>query len=166
MSVDHSTLHVYLVAGEESGDRLGAPLMRAIRTKAGRPVQFSGVGGHQMTAEGLSSLFPLEATALVGFSQIPLRLRTYLHRIRQTAANVIASRPNLLVIIDSPEFTHRVAKRVRQLAPDLPVVDYVSPSVWAWRPWRARAMRRYIDHVMALLPFEPAAMARLGGPPC
>ena len=71
----------------------------------------------------------------------------------------------MLVIIDSPEFTHRVARRVRDAAPAIPIVDYVCPSVWAWRPGRARAMRGYIDHVLALLPFEPAALWRLGGPP-
>jgi lipid-A-disaccharide synthase len=166
MPENRPALLVFLVAGEESGDRLGAAFMRAIKARAGRPVQFSGVGGSQMAAEGLASLFPLETTGLIGFSQIPWQLRTYLRRIQQTAASVIMAQPDVLVIIDSPEFTHRIAKRVRQQAPEIPVVDYVSPSVWAWRPWRARAMRRYIDHVMAILPFEPAAMARLGGPPC
>src|SRR5262249_1503217 len=78
----------------------------------------------------------------------------------------IAAKPDLLVIIDSPDFTHRVARRVRAAAPHIPIVDYVSPTVWAWRPGRAVAMRRYVDHVLALLPFEPEAHRRLGGPPC
>ena len=89
-----------------------------------------------------------------------------MRRIRETANAVIAAKPDLLVIIDSPEFTHRVARRVRNAAPTIPIVDYVCPSVWAWRPGRARAMRGYVDHVMALLPFEPEVMRRLGGPPC
>jgi lipid-A-disaccharide synthase len=89
-----------------------------------------------------------------------------LRRISDTAIAVVAARPDVLVIIDSPEFTHRVARRVRAAAPQIRIVDYVCPSVWAWRPGRARAMRAYIDRVMALLPFEPAAMQRLGGPPC
>src|SRR6202035_2349078 len=89
-----------------------------------------------------------------------------LRRIRATARFVVATRPDALVIIDSPDFTHRVARRVRATAPSIPILDYVSPSVWAWRPGRARAMRRYVDHVLALLPFEPRAHARLGGPPC
>ena len=79
---------------------------------------------------------------------------------------MVAAKPDVLVIIDSPEFTHRVAKRVRARAPHIRIVDYVCPSVWAWRPGRARAMRSYVDHVLALLPFEPAAMQRLGGPLC
>src|SRR5262249_51928150 len=87
-------------------------------------------------------------------------------RLRTTAAAVIAAKPDVLVIIDSPDFTHRVAARVRKALPQLPIVNYVSPTVWAWRPGRARTMRAYVDHVMALLPFEPAAHARLGGPRC
>ena len=87
-------------------------------------------------------------------------------RIRETAAAVVAAHPDALVIIDSPDFTHRVARRVRRLAPTIPILDYVSPSVWAWRPGRARAMRAYIDQVLAILPFEPAMYVKLGGPPC
>jgi len=87
-------------------------------------------------------------------------------RMRESAAAVIAARPDVLVIIDSPDFTHRVARKVRAAAPSIPIVNYVSPSVWAWRPWRARSMRAYVDHVLGLLPFEPAVHARLGGPPC
>src|SRR5262249_59150914 len=79
---------------------------------------------------------------------------------------VLAQRPDILVIIDSPDFTHRVARRVRAAAPEIPIVDYVSPTVWVWRPGRGRAMRRYVDHVLALLPFEPQVHQRLGGPPC
>jgi lipid-A-disaccharide synthase len=89
-----------------------------------------------------------------------------LRRIRETAAAIVAAQPDALVIIDSPDFTHRVARRVRRLAPTIPILDYVSPSVWAWRPGRARAMRGYVDCVLAILPFEPAAHVRLGGPPC
>ncbi len=94
------------------------------------------------------------------------RLPNIWRRIRQSVAAVIAQQPDALVILDSPEFTHQVAKRVRRQAPHIPIVDYVSPSVWAWRPGRARKMRRFIDHVLAILPFEPEAHARLGGPAC
>ncbi|MBV9555674.1 MAG: lipid-A-disaccharide synthase [Pseudolabrys sp.] len=163
--MSNSSLRIFLVAGEESGDRLGAPLMRALRSQAG-DIEFLGVGGDQMAREGLVSLFPLHETAIMGFAAVPAKLRSVLARIRQTADAVVAARPDVLVIIDSPEFTHRVARRVRRLAPHIPIVDFVSPSVWAWRPGRARAMRKYIDHVLALLPFEPAAHQRLGGPPC
>jgi lipid-A-disaccharide synthase len=157
--------HIFLVAGEESGDRLGAALIAAIRRR--HPgARFSGVGGAQMAGQGVQSLFALGDLAIIGFAAIPASLPKILKRIRETAGAAIAAKPDVLVIIDSPEFTHRVARRVRAVAPAIPIVDYVCPSVWAWRPGRARAMRTYVDHVLALLPFEPAAMLRLGGPPC
>lgn len=158
--------HVFLVAGEESGDRLGAALISAIRDRTQGKAHFSCVGGAHMAAEGVPSLFPLGDLAIVGFSSIPGRLSKILRRIRQAADAVIAAKPDVLVIIDSPEFTHRVARRVRERASGIPIVDYVCPSVWAWRPGRARAMRPYVDHVLALFPFEPKAMNDLGGPPC
>lgn len=157
--------HVFLVAGEESGDRLGAALIAALRERAQGPIRFSAVGGTHMAEQGVPGLFPLGDLAIVGFSSIPSKLPTILRRIRETADAVVAARPDVLVIIDSPDFTHRVAKRVRKRAPGIPIVDYVCPSVWAWRPWRARSMKAYVDHVLALLPFEPDELERLGGPP-
>jgi len=158
-------LHIFLVAGEESGDRLGGALMEALKQRCGGRVRFSGVGGAQMSAQGLRSLFPLGELAIIGFATIPMSLPRILRRIRETADAAVAAKPDVMVIIDSPEFTHRVARRVRQHAPAIPIVDYVCPSVWAWRPGRAKAMRGYIDHVLALLPFEPAALWKLDGPP-
>ena len=158
--------HVFLVAGEESGDRLGAALIAAIRQRTQGNVRFSGAGGAHMAAEGVPSIFPLGELAIIGFAAIVASLPKILRRIRETADAVIAANPDVLVIIDSPEFTHRVARRVRARAPDIPVVDYVCPSVWAWRSGRARAMRGYIDHVLALLPFEPKVLSELDGPPC
>lgn len=158
--------HVFLVAGEESGDLLGAALIGALKRHTQGQVRFTAVGGAHMGQEGVPSLFPLGDLAIMGLSAIPARLPAILRRIRETAEAVVAARPDVLVIIDSPEFTHRVARRVRALAPAIPIVDYVCPSVWAWRPGRARAMRAYIDRVLALLPFEPAVLQRLDGPPC
>lgn len=160
------TPHVFLVAGEESGDRLGAALIAAIRQGTEGRAQFSCVGGSAMADEGVPSLYPLGDLAIMGFAAIPASLPRILRRIRETADAIIAASPDALVIIDSPEFTHRVARRVRERAPHIPIVDYVCPSVWAWRPGRAVKMRAYVDHVMALLPFEPDAMEKLGGPPC
>lgn len=160
-------LHVAIVVGEHSGDQLGFKLMQALkRARGDAGVRFSGVGGEAMAQEGLRSLFPLSDIAVMGILPVIRRLPTVLARIRETAAALLADPPDVLVIIDSPDFTHRVARRVRRARPDLPVVDYVSPSVWAWRPGRARAMRAYVDHVLALLPFEPQAHRDLGGPPC
>jgi lipid-A-disaccharide synthase len=119
-----------------------------------------------MAEQGLKSLFPLHDISVNGFSAILGQLPQILRRIREAAEAVIAANPDLLVIIDSPDFTHRVARRVRARAPHIPIVDYVSPTVWAWRPGRAAAMRAYVDHVLALFPFEPKEHLRLGGPPC
>jgi lipid-A-disaccharide synthase len=159
-------LRIFVVVGEHSGDQLGFKLMRALRAATGGAVAFSGIGGAAMQAEGLQSLFPLTDIAVMGFLPVIAKLPTLLARIRETAAAITAAPPDALVIIDSPDFTHRVARRVREALPDLPIVDYVSPTVWAWRPGRARAMRAYVDCLLALLPFEPAAHQRLGGPPC
>jgi lipid-A-disaccharide synthase len=159
-------LDIFLVAGEESGDRLGAALMRALRERTAGRVRFAGVGGREMAAEGIASLYPIDDLPIIGFSAIPRRLPKILRLMRFTAKTVLASRPHVLVIIDSPGFTRGIARRVRAGDPSIAIVEYVSPSVWAWRPGRARVMRAYIDHILALLPFEPEVHRRLGGPPC
>ncbi len=158
-------LSIYLVAAEESGDALGAALAGAL-TAGAESVKLAGIGGRAMAAAGIASPFPINALSIIGVSAIPRRLPTILRRIRESVDAIVAARPDGLVIIDSPDFTHRVARRVRARAPSIPILDYVSPSVWAWRPGRARAMRGYLDCVLAILPFEPAVHARLGGPPC
>ncbi|HEV7878854.1 MAG TPA: lipid-A-disaccharide synthase, partial [Bradyrhizobium sp.] len=157
---------IFLVATEESGDRLGASLMKVLRQRLGDAVRFEGVGGLTMAREGLVSLFPIEELSIMGFTAVARKLPMILRRVRETTEAAVTAAPDILVIIDSPDFTHRVARQVRARAPAIPIVDYVAPTVWAWRSGRARAMRRYIDHVLALLPFEPEAYRRLGGPPC
>ncbi len=159
-------LSIFLVAAEESGDALGAALARALTARLGGALKLSGVGGRAMASAGIVSPFPINELSIIGLTAIPSRLPTIFRRIRETADAVVAGRPDALVVIDSPDFTHRVARRVRRLAPSIPILDYVSPSVWAWRPGRARAMRAYIDQVLAILPFEPAVHVQLGGPPC
>lgn len=156
---------IAVVAGEASGDQLGVRLVSALREKLGEDLRFVGVGGPLMTAAGLQSFFPMADIAVNGFMPVIKRLPTLLARIRETADRLAALRPAVAVLIDSPDFNHRVARRLRRLAPDVPVVGYVSPTVWAWRPARARAIRPLMDHLMALLPFEPEAHVRLGGPP-
>lgn len=156
---------LFLIAGEPSGDQLGAALMATLRRKAPE-AKIAGVGGPLMEREGLASLFPMSDIAVMGFLPVIARLATLLRRIDETARAAIAAKPDALVLIDSPDFTHRVARRVRARAPDVPILDYVAPTVWAWRPGRAPAMRPHVDEVLALLPFEPEAYARLGGPPC
>ena len=157
---------IFLIATEESGDRLGSALMKVLRQRLGDGVQFEGVGGTTMAREGLVSLFPIDELSIVGFAAVVRQLPKILRLIRETADAVTEAAPDALVIIDSPDFTHRVARRVRARNPAIPVIDYVSPSVWAWRPGRARAMLGYVDHVLGLLPFEPEEYRKLKGPPC
>jgi lipid-A-disaccharide synthase len=159
-------LKLFLIAGEHSGDALGAKLIEGLRAQSTRPIELQGVGGELMAEQGCPSLFPLSELAVMSLVDVLPRLPNIWRRIRQSVDAVIAQSPDALVILDSPEFTHQVAKRVRRRAPDIPIIDYVSPSVWAWRPGRARKMRRYIDHILAILPFEPDAHRRLGGPAC
>jgi lipid-A-disaccharide synthase len=157
---------IFLIATEESGDRLGAHLMKVLRQRLGGAVRFEGVGGQAMAREGLTSLFPIEELSIIGLAAVVWQLPKVLRLIRETVVAVMRTHPDVLVIIDSPDFTHRVARRVRARDAAIPIIDYVSPSVWAWRPGRARAMRAYVDHVLALLPFEPDEYRRLHGPPC
>lgn len=158
-------IDIFIVAGEHSGDQLGFKLMRELR-KQSPGISIRGIGGPRMEKEGLNSLFPMDDIAVMGLAAVVKRLPLLRRRIRDTIDAILARPPDVLVIIDSPDFTHRVARAVRKSLPHLPVVDYVSPSVWAWRPGRAKKMRAYVDHVLALLPFEPAAHKGLGGPIC
>lgn len=155
---------VFVVAGESSGDVLGARLMTAMAERA-PGARFLGVGGPAMTAAGLASLFPMSDIAVMGIGPVLKRLPSILRRIRETAAAAVAARPDVLVLIDSPDFCHRVAARVRKARPEQKIVLYVSPTVWAWRPGRAAKIARFSDRLLALLPFEPAAHRVLGGPP-
>jgi lipid-A-disaccharide synthase len=163
--VSERPLDVFLVIGEPSGDQLGCRLMRAMRRLA-PGVTFRGIAGPAMMGEGMSSLFPLEDISVMGFAAVAARFRTIYARAWQAIDALVENPPDILIAIDSPDFTHAIAKRVRRRLPSLPIVDYVSPSVWAWRTGRARKMRAVFDHVLALLPFEPEAHRRLGGPPC
>jgi len=154
-------MKLYLIAGEASGDALGAALLSGL--KALRPdLQVQGIGGPLMQAEGLHSLFPMDELSVMGLAEV---LPKYVHlkrRIRETAADVLAAAPDALITIDSPDFVLRVARIVRDARPDLRTIHYVAPSVWAWRPGRATKMAAVIDHVLALLPFEPPYMTEAG----
>lgn len=161
-----AALKIFIVAGEHSGDALGAKLMAALARASAQPLSYAGVGGELMEAEGLVSLFPISDVAVMGPGAILRRLGPIVRRVYRTIDAAIAFSPDVVVIIDAPEFTHAIAKRIRKRRPEIPIVDYVSPTVWAWRPGRAKAMKPYVDHLLALLPFEPEAHARLGGPVC
>lgn len=150
-----------LIAGEPSGDRLGAALMAALKTLK-TDVTFHGIGGPLMQAQGLTSLFPMEELSIMGIAEILPKYRHLKRRIAQTAAATLAENPAALITIDSPDFCLRVAKIVKKGNPALKTIHYVAPSVWAWRPGRAAKMAQHIDHVLALLPFEPPLMQAAG----
>jgi lipid-A-disaccharide synthase len=155
-------VRLFLVAGEPSGDQLGGALIAGLRQLCGEALALEGVGGGQMAAEGLSSRFPMDELSVMGFAEVLPRLPNLLRRIRQTGDAVAAARPDALVTIDSPDFGLRVARRAKRLMPELRVIHYVAPTVWAWRPGRAKKMAEVVDHVLALLPFEPPYMEAVG----
>lgn len=143
---------IFLMAGEVSGDQLGGPLMVALRRRIGGAVRFAGIGGERMTAEGLSSLFPMTELSLFGLTELLPHLRHLMRRIRQTEAEIRRLRPDAVIGIDAPGFCFRVARRLR--GSGIPVIHYVAPSVWAWRPGRARKVAHFLDHLLLLYPFE------------
>jgi lipid-A-disaccharide synthase len=160
MRDDSQLLKLFLIAGEPSGDRLGAALMAGLRALA--PVEFAGIGGPLMQAEGMESLFPMEELSVMGIAEVLPKYFALKRRIRQTADAVLASGAEALVTIDSPDFCLRVATLVKAARPEFRTIHYVAPSVWAWRPGRAAKMAKVIDHVLALLPFEPPYMTAAG----
>ena len=157
---------IFLIAAEESGDRLAAGLIQAVRAQLGGNVNFVGIGGRHMADEGVASKFPIDELSIIGLVAVAQKLPMILARIREATDAVIAAKPDVLVIVDSPDFTHRVARRVRKRDPSISIVNYVSPTVWVWRSGRARKMRGYIDRLLAVLPFETDVHRKLGGPPC
>ncbi|MGU3398785.1 lipid-A-disaccharide synthase [Brucellaceae bacterium D45D] len=164
MSTENRPLKIAIVAGEESGDLLGADLIDALRARTERLVDLVGVGGEHLSQRGLKSFFDPHEIALMGLGAILKNLPGLVLRIRESARRIVAEKPDCVLLIDSPEFTHRVAKKIRAAAPSIPIVKYIAPSVWAWRPQRARAMRASFDHVLTVLPFEVDVMQRLSGP--
>lgn len=157
--------HIVVIAGEVSGDVLGGGLIQALNGKR-EGLKFTGVGGPQMTAAGLQAIFPISDIAVMGFGDVVRRLPYLFGKRDDVVRHVIETNPDLVICIDAPDFNHRVAKLVRKQAPHIPIINYVTPSVWFWRSKRAKKMAEYFDHGLCLLPFEPEVMARLGGPPC
>lgn len=153
-----------LVVGEPSGDVLGAEIMIALKTLTGGDIRMTGVGGMHMAQQGMVSLYSLEATAIMGVQEALPKIPAILKEIRDLADYARREVPDAVVLIDAPDFTHRVAKRLKKVAPNIPVIKYVAPQVWATRPWRAKKLGRIIDHQLALLPFEPQFFEGYGLP--
>ncbi|WP_375627191.1 lipid-A-disaccharide synthase [Bartonella sp. PS17NMGDW] len=158
-------LKIAVVSGEESGDLLASDLISCLSQQTGCDIHLIGVGGRHLKALGLKSFFDSHDIALIGLKEVLKKLPSLLLHIRNLSKFIAQEQPDCLIIIDSPDFTHRVAKKVRVLAPSIPIIKYVAPTVWAWRPERAKAMRKFVDHVLAVFPFEEKIMQDLGGPP-
>jgi len=151
-----------LVCGEPSGDQLGGQLMAALRSTVGERIKIGGVGGRAMAAQGLQTLFPLDDTAVMGLREVVPKIPVILRRVREVCDVALATRPDAVVLIDSPDFNHRIARRLKRVAPAIPTICYVAPQVWASRAYRARAMARNFDLLLTLLPFEPPFFERYG----
>ena len=155
-------LTVYLVAGEASGDLLGAGVISSLTEHYEGNIRFTGIGGPEMIKSGLISLFPMEELSVMGLAEVLPRLPSLIKRINQTTTDIIKHKPDVVITIDAPDFCFRVAKKVRGRAPEIPLIHYVAPTVWAWRPGRARKIAQFLDHVLTLLPFEPPWFEREG----
>ena len=151
---------VFLVAGEPSGDAIGARLMTALRARTGDHVRFAGIGGDRMTATGLESLFPQSDLTVMGIAEVIPRIPRLLRRLRETVAAIRDCAPDVVVTIDAPGFSYRIARRLARRP--FPLIHYVAPTVWAWRPGRAAKLARLVDHLLAILPFEPPWFERVG----
>ena len=156
-------VRLFIVAGEPSGDRIGADLIRRLRAQ--RAVTLVGVGGDALGGEGLHSIFPMSDLSVMGLKDVLMRAPLLLWRIRQTTEAILKAEPDLVVLIDSQVFCQTVASRLRKREYKGQIVLYVAPSVWAWKPERAPGLKPLYDEVLAVLPFEPAVMKRLEGPP-
>ncbi|MCB2081394.1 MAG: lipid-A-disaccharide synthase [Rickettsiales bacterium] len=155
---------IYLIAGEASGDALGAKLMHALR-ECLPDIEFTGIGGTRMRKEGLNSLFPMEELSLIGFAEIIPHIPQLLKRIKETVNHILDNKPDILITIDAPGFNKRVVQQLRKRSNNLPkIVHYVAPSVWAYKPKRAETMAKLFDHLLVLLPFEPPYFKEVGLP--
>jgi lipid-A-disaccharide synthase len=155
-------ISIMIVCGEPSGDALGAQLMAGLRALAGDRIRFTGVGGLAMAREGFESLYSLDATAVMGLREVVPAIPRILRRVKQAVEFAVRTRPDVVVVIDSPDFTHRVAQGIKARDPFIRIVDYVAPQVWASRAYRARKMAGYFDLVLALFPFEVPFFEKYG----
>ncbi|MEM1038506.1 MAG: lipid-A-disaccharide synthase [Pseudomonadota bacterium] len=159
-----TALKLYFVVGEASGDALGADLLEALERDGGGPIDAMGLAGPKLEKKGVASLFNIEDVSVMGIGAVLASLPKIVRHIYRTVDDIVEKNPDVMVLIDSPDFVQPIAKRVRKRAPHIPIINYVCPSVWAWRSGRAAKMAAYIDHVLALLPFEPRVLKELGGP--
>jgi len=148
-------LKIFIIAGEDSGDKLGSAIMDSLIAATDDSLNFVGIGGIGMTSRGLRSLFPMSELSVMGFIEIASQYTKLKKRINETVFSILHEKPDILLTIDAPEFCFRVAKKIKLINKDIPIAHYVAPTVWAWRPGRAKNISNFIDHILALFPFEP-----------
>ena len=148
-------MKIFIIAGEDSGDKLGSAIMDGLNNILDTPPNFIGIGGNGMKSRGLDSIFPMSDLSVMGFIEIFSQYKNLKERMNQTIVSILDEKPDILLTIDAPEFCFRVAKKIKSLNSNIPIVHYVAPSVWAWRSKRAKKITKFIDHLMALFPFEP-----------
>ena len=155
-------MKIFIIAGEDSGDKLGSAIIDGLNNILDTPPIYVGIGGNGMKSRGLKSIFPMSDLSVMGFIEIFLQYKNLKERINQTIVSILDEKPDILLTIDAPEFCFRVAKKIKSLNSNIPIVHYVAPSVWAWRSKRAKKITKFIDHLMALFPFEPSYFHAVG----
>jgi len=155
-------LKIFIIAGEDSGDKLGSAIIDGLKESADVSLKFVGIGGNGMISRGLVSIFPMSELSVMGIVEILAQYKNLKKRLNQTISSILKEKPDLLLTIDAPEFCFRVAKKVKLLNKNLPIAHYVAPSVWAWRPNRAKNISNFVDHILALFPFEPRYFHEVG----
>ena len=153
-------LHVFIIAGEPSGDALGSRVMAALKRETGGLIRFSGVGGPMMEAEGMQSQFAMAELTLLGVLEVLPKAAHVLRRVREVAAAILDQRPDVVVTVDAPAFSFRVGKKIK--GQGIRHIHYVAPTVWAWRPRRAKMVAGFLSHLLALFPFEPPYFEKHG----
>ena len=155
-------MKIFIIAGEDSGDKLGSAIIDSLNEALDGSLNFVGIGGSGMTKRGLKSIFPMNELSVIGFVEIASQYTKLKKRINQTVSSILDEKPDVLLTIDAPEFCFRVAKIIKLKNKNIPIAHYVAPTVWAWRPNRAKKISKFIDHVLALFPFEPPYFQNVG----
>ena len=155
-------MKIFIIAGEDSGDKLGSAIIDSLRAAIDGSPNFVGIGGSGMISRGLKTIFPMSELSVMGFVEIALQYRNLKKRLNQTVSSILDEKPDILLTIDAPEFCFRVAKKIKLLNKNIPIAHYVAPTVWAWRPNRAKKISNFVDHILALFPFEPRYFKDVG----
>ena len=155
-------MKIFIIAGEDSGDKLGSAIIDSLREAFDGSINFVGIGGNGMMNRGLDSIFPMSDLSVMGLVEIALQYPNLKNRLNQTIQSILDEKPDILLTIDAPEFCFRVAKKIKLSNKNIPIAHYVAPSVWAWRPNRAKKISAFVDHILALFPFEPRYFRDVG----